>query len=233
MRLLDNLVETLCGAAKHDALTSMTASWKDEACATKAFNEFARWNKAGYMGKDYMGIDNNAAEVNVYTGKTAMMLEGDWQVNGISDQGEDLANYGVFPFPTGTDRLYFFAEMLYVSAKSPHHDAAVRFLDYLTSTKVQQDQLGNFGSVSVNGQVKYPDNRRPLDKQWSDIFAAYKNVFQPGDQAFPLAVTTEYWRIQNGVITGSIDPNAAAGQLQAFIDNYKKNPQASAATKAP
>ncbi len=47
-------------------------------------------------------------------------------------------------------------------------------------------------------------------------------TFVNGDQAFPLAVTTEYWRIINQVATGDIDPAAAAGDLQTFIDNNQK-----------
>ena len=221
MRLLDSLLETFCGAETHDALKAMEANWAEEPCATEAFVELARWNTAGYLGENYMGIAPQDAYLLVYTDQAAMMLEGDWMVNEIADNGQDLANYGMFPFPTGTDRLYFFAEMLYITAGSPQRDAAVRFLDYLTSDEVQQAHLGNFGAISVNRNVDYGEDRRDLDAEWSEIFASSSEVYEPGDQAFPLAVNTESWRIQNGVLTGEIDPNEAAAQLQTFIDNYK------------
>jgi raffinose/stachyose/melibiose transport system substrate-binding protein len=38
------------------------------------------------------------------------------------------------------------------------------------------------------------------------------------DQSFPLNVTTEYWRIQNSVVTGSIAPADAGKALQTFVD---------------
>jgi raffinose/stachyose/melibiose transport system substrate-binding protein len=38
-----------------------------------------------------------------------------------------------------------------------------------------------------------------------------------GDQAFPLDVTTEYFRVINDVASGSIEPADAAKQMQAFI----------------
>ena len=220
MRLLDSLVETTCGAETHDALKAMTASWAEEPCATEAFEELARWNDSGYLGQNFMGINNDDSALQVYVGQAAMFLEGDWMVQAIEDQGEDLANYGMFPFPTGTDRLYAFAENLYVTAGSPHREAALKFLDYMTSTEVQQEHLGVFGAISVNQQVEYPADRRPLDVEWSDIFAQFSQVYEPGDQAFPLAVNTEYWRIQNGVITGDIAAADAAGLLQDFIDNF-------------
>ena len=138
-----------------------------------------------------------------------------------TDQGEDLANYGMFPFPTGTNRLYYFAEMLYVSKGTPHQAEAVKFLDYLTSNEVQEKELGNFGAISVNKNVKYPSDRRPLDAEWSGFFDAMTQVYEPGDQAFSLAVNTESWRVQNGVLTGDIATDAAAAELQKFIDNNK------------
>jgi raffinose/stachyose/melibiose transport system substrate-binding protein len=221
MRLLDSLLETKCGAEKHDALKAMTVSWTDEPCATEAFVELKRWDTDGFLGKDYMGISPQDSNLLVYTGAAAMMLEGDWMVNAISDEGEDLANYGMFPFPTGTNRLYFFAEMLYVGAKSPNQEAAIKFLDYISSPEVQQANLGNFGAISIVKDIDYGADRRPLDAEWSEIFAQLTEVYEPGDQAFPLAVNTESWRIQNGVLTGDIDPNEAAGMLQTFIDNFK------------
>jgi len=42
-----------------------------------------------------------------------------------------------------------------------------------------------------------------------------------GDQAFPLDVTTEYFRIINEVATGSLAPTDAADQLQTFIGNRR------------
>jgi raffinose/stachyose/melibiose transport system substrate-binding protein len=221
MRLLDSLLETKCGAEKHDALKAMTANWAEEPCATEAFVELKRWDTDGFLGKDYMGISPQDSNLLVYTGAAAMMLEGDWMVNAISDEGEDLANYGMFPFPTGTNRLYFFAEMLYVGAKSPNQEAAIKFLDYISSPEVQQANLGNFGAISIVKDIDYGADRRSLDAEWSEIFAQLTEVYEPGDQAFPLAVNTESWRIQNGVLTGDIDPNEAAGMLQTFIDNFK------------
>ena len=165
-----------------------------------------------------MGIGPDDAQLNVYTGNAAMMLEGDWMVNVIEDQGQDLANYGLFPFPTGTDRLYFFAEMLYPS-KTGNVEAATAFLDYLTSTEVQQDRLGSFGAISVNRNVDYGADQREMDKEWGEIFATLTEVYEPGDQSLPLDVNTEQWRIQNGILTGDIDPSTAAAELQSFIDN--------------
>jgi raffinose/stachyose/melibiose transport system substrate-binding protein len=221
MRLLDSLLEAKCGAETHDALKAMTANWSEEPCATEAFVELGRWNTDGFLGQDFMGITPDDSRLLIYAGASAMMLEGDWMVNQLADDGEDLANYGMFPFPTGTDRLYFFAEMLYVSSNSQNKEAALKFLDYMTSPAVQQENLGLFGAISIDKDIDYGTNRRPLDAEWSEYFAEFTEVYEPGDQAFPLAVNTEFWRVQNGVLTGDIDPNEAAGLMQTFIDNFQ------------
>jgi raffinose/stachyose/melibiose transport system substrate-binding protein len=221
MRLLDSLLETTCGADKHDALKALEANWAEEPCATEAFVELDRWNNAGYLGENFMGISPQDSSFLMFTGQTAMMLEGGWMVNQLTEAGEDLTNYGMFPFPTGTDRLYFFAEMHYVTKDSAQKEAAVRFLDYMSSTAVQQEFLGQFGAVSIDKDIDYGTDRRVLDSEWSEIFAELTEVYEPGDQAFPLAVNTEFWRLQNSVLTGDIDPTEAATMLQTFIDNYK------------
>ncbi|WP_307269246.1 ABC transporter substrate-binding protein [Labrys wisconsinensis] len=218
MRLMDVILEAKCGVEKHDALMSMTASWKEEPCATQSFAELDRWAK-NYILSPFMGIDNNQSFNLFVAGRAAMMLEGDWLVQQLAEAG-NLDGYGLFPFPTGTKRLYGFAEYHYISTKSKEPDLAAKFLDTFISTSVQQAVLGKFSTSSINRNVKY-ENLRPLDAQWNEIFKTYAQVYMNGDQAFPLDVTTEYFRVINEVATGNLAPADAAAQLQTFIGNRK------------
>lgn len=215
MRLMDVLLETKCGADKHDALMAMKADWTKEPCATDAFAEFAKWTK-DYTLKPFMGISNQQSYTLFVAGRAAMMLEGDWLVSQLSGSKVNLDDYGVVPFPTNTNRLYGFAEYNYISTKSKNPDLAAKFLDYFLSTKVQQDLVGQISSTSVNKNVQY-SNLKPLEAKWLDIFKTYSKVYMNGDQAFPLDVTTEYFRVINDVASGNIQPADAAKQLQAFI----------------
>ena len=145
-----------------------------------------------------------------------MMLEGDWLVGKVV-ASKKVDEVGLFPFPTGTNRLYGFAEYLYLSSKSKNPDMAAKFLDYLSSTEVQQKYLGVLGSTSINKTVVYKD-QNPLDAQWVKIFNQYAKTFVNGDQAFSLQVTTEYFRIINSVATDQIKPDNAGVEFQTFID---------------
>jgi raffinose/stachyose/melibiose transport system substrate-binding protein len=57
----------------------------------------------------------------------------------------------------------------------------------------------------------------PLDLAWTKIFSQFDSVFVNGDQAFPLDVTTEYFRVINEVAGDNLDPKDAAAALQKFI----------------
>jgi raffinose/stachyose/melibiose transport system substrate-binding protein len=220
MRLMDALLETKCGAATHDALKAMTAKWSDTACATDAFTEMQKWT-ANYFLKPFMSFDQPASRGLFLSDRAAMMYEGDWLAGQIRTAKKDVDNYGVFPFPTGTNRLYGFGVNFYVNPYSAKKDLAAKFLDVFTSDKAQQDNLGAFGPMGVNKNVtpKDPDS---LDRAWTDIFGKYTETFINGDQGFPLDVTTEYWRVINSVASDTMKPAEAGATLQAFIDKRSK-----------
>lgn len=217
MRLMDVILEAKCGAETHDALMNMAIDWSTETCATDSFVELHDWTE-NYILSPFMGIDQ-AQSFNLFVGgRAAMMLEGDWLVGQLSEAGLNEEQIGLFPFPTGTQRLYGFAEYYYVSSKSKVQDVAAKFLDHLLSDEVQQENLGIFGSISVNSNVAY-ESVPPLNQTWMDIFANYNEVYMNGDQAFPLDVTTEYFRVINEVASNGLAPEEAAGTMQAFIAN--------------
>jgi raffinose/stachyose/melibiose transport system substrate-binding protein len=217
MRLMDVILETKCGVEKHDKLMNMSLKWTEEPCAVEAFTEMDRWAK-NYILTPFMGIDQNQSFNLFVAGRAAMMLEGDWLVGTLTSNNANLDDYSIFPFPTGTDRLYGFAEYYYVSTKSQNPDLAAKFLDYTLSTDVQQANLGQFSTTSINKNVRY-ENLPAISEKWLKIFNDYGQVYMNGDQAFPLEVTTEYFRVINEVVSGNIPPAEGAKQLQTFIDS--------------
>lgn len=218
MRLLDTFLEGYCGSAKFDQLVTKKANWGQEDCVTKSFANLATWSK-DYLNQGFIGIDNNQASSLFYNGQAAMALEGDWFNKSLSDQKVNMDNVGVFPLPTGTGRLYGFEEAEYITKDSPNKDAAAKFLDYLTSTKVQQDTLGTFATQSVNKAVTPKSGGNALSTAWDGIFKDAKGLYMNNDQNLSQSNTTEYWRIQNLVATGGTDPNQAGAEFQKFLDS--------------
>lgn len=220
MRLLDSMIETNCGTQKGDQLNTLKAQWAGEPCVSKSFTELKQWAD-NYFNPGYIGLAQSEAANLFITAKAAMAYEGDWLTQQIVDTGGPINDIGVFVFPTGTNRLYGFSEGMYISKSSKHPDDAAKFLDYLTSDKVQQETASNFAAISVNKNVKLGGESNPVQDQMSTFITGAKAYYLNNDQNFPLEVTTEYWRIQNAVLTGDIAPGDAGNQLQKFIDSHK------------
>jgi raffinose/stachyose/melibiose transport system substrate-binding protein len=217
MRLLDSLVETACGAEVADELNTGDGDWGAEPCVTEAFTELKTWAD-GFFNEGYMGISNDDSSQLFFSGQAAMALEGTWFNGQVVDNGMDPENIGVFPFPTGTDRLYGFGEGFYINAASSHPDESAAFLDFITSVDGQEIAGTNWGAMSVNQEVPV-DESNPLNARWAEIFAANDaGMYMNNDQNFSTAATTEYWRIQNSVLTGDLDPADAGPEFQAYRD---------------
>lgn len=216
MRMLDSLIETFCGSETADRLNVEKTGWDSEECVTEAFTELKTWGDT-YFNEGYLGVSNDDANQLFYTESAAMALEGTWFDSFVLDNGMDPANVGIFPFPTGTGRIYGFGEALYVSASSEHPDEAAMFLDHVSSTEAQQKASGSFSAISVNSEVE-PSTDNPLHALWIPIFEDAEGVYINNDQNLSLDETTEYWRIQNSVLTGEIAPEDAGAEFQTFID---------------
>jgi raffinose/stachyose/melibiose transport system substrate-binding protein len=220
MRLLDTFIETNCGPEKGDQLNTRKASWVNEPCGAKSFEQLKTWAD-NYFNKGFAGLAQAQAAALFTSGKAAMILEGDWFTQQAIDAEVKPDNIGVFAMPTGTGRLYGFSEGQYIAKASKHPDEAAKFLDYFTSAQVEGKNLGTFAAIPVNKDTKPAGAQQPLNTQIAELTKQAKGFFLNNDQNFPTDVTTEYWRIQNAVTAGSIKPADAGAQLQKFIDSHK------------
>ncbi|MCF3934846.1 ABC transporter substrate-binding protein [Acuticoccus sp. M5D2P5] len=217
MRLMDNILEAVCDAETHDALMEMQLDWRETPCAEESFAELEMWAN-NYILSPFMGIDNKQA-FSLFVGqRAAMVLETDSQVNTLVEAGADLDDYGLFKFPTPSGRLYGFAEYLYVSSKTQNPELAMAFIDMFTGAEYQSQIKGAFGALPVNVEVD-PGSDNELYNTWLTLLEEAPGTFVNGDQAFPLDVTTEYFRVINQVATGDLTPAEAADAMATFIDN--------------
>ena len=217
MRLLDNTIEAKCGVDVRDQLFAKSANWGTTPCVTDSFTELKTWSEK-YINKGFMSMSNDDSTQLFYQGKAAMALEGTWFNANVKENGLDPEDIGIFAFPTGTGRLYSFGEAFYINSASEHPDAAAKFLDYLTSTEAQQTAVGAWAALSVNKEVQ-PSTENPLNAVWPPIYEAAKGTITNSDQVLSLEETTEYWRIQNAVAIGQMQPAEAGAAMQKFFDS--------------
>ncbi|MCL3777326.1 carbohydrate ABC transporter substrate-binding protein [Actinomyces sp. 186855] len=216
MRLLDTLIEMYCGADVATTLVTDKKGWDTEAGVTQAFTELKRWADT-YFNKGYMSISNDDSNLLFYNGTAAMALEGTWFNANAVDNGMDPTRIGIFPFPTGTGRLYGFGEGFYINPSSTKIDTAAMFLDFITSTEQMSEGAGTWAAISVNKDVPVGEEN-PLDALWVPILESSDEMYNNFDQALSLNETTEYWRIQNAVLIGQMTPEEAGPAMQRFID---------------
>ncbi|MFT4156854.1 MAG: extracellular solute-binding protein [Microbacterium sp.] len=219
MRLLDSIIETLCGADKADELTQGDGDWGAEPCVSESFVELKKWGD-NYFNEGYMAISQDDSSQIFFTGKAAMALEGDWFGPQAVDAGMTEDQFGIFTFPTGTGRLYGFGELLYVTQNAKNPDLAAKFLDYMISEEGQEKLGTAFSVISANKNVEPPADA-VLASEWSEIVGSATGSYLNNDQNFGTAETGEYWRVQNSVLTGAIAPEDAGATFQQWRDSNK------------
>ncbi|SHE24411.1 ABC transporter substrate-binding protein [Actinomyces glycerinitolerans] len=216
MRLLDSLIETKCGADVARTLVTDKTGWDTETGVAEAFTELKTWAD-NYFNTGYMSISNDDSSLLFWNGQAAMALEGTWFDAQCVDNGMDPEEVGIFPFPTGTGRLYGFGEGFYINANTEKADLAASFLDFVTSAEQMGGSGGAWAAVSVNKDVEVSE-ANPLDALWPPILESSEEMYNNFDQALSLDETTEYWRIQNAVLIGDMAPEEAGPAMQKFID---------------
>jgi raffinose/stachyose/melibiose transport system substrate-binding protein len=223
MRLLDSLMETKCGATTFDELRALKLNWTKTPCATTAFAALRTWVKE-YIPSDYMGLNPNSNDqyTAILAGKAAMTIDGEWSVRMLQADKQNLSNWGFFPFPTGTGRLSYFTESLWISSTAPDKNAAAELINFLVSKPIQEKYFNELNTVvSPNIHVSTPASVDPLTRQWISTITKYTQVFEPSDQAFPPVIAASYLRNQDDVVLGSETPAQAVAAIQKDIDTYE------------
>ena len=105
-----------------------------------------------YGQDDYLGTGYGQAISDFATGKAATFIQGIWAIPSIRDANPDL-EFSMFPLPSTTKEetktIYGVDFALAVSASTPHKEAAVKFVDFLTSVEMAQLYAEKDGSPSV------------------------------------------------------------------------------------
>jgi raffinose/stachyose/melibiose transport system substrate-binding protein len=220
MRLMDQLLEKACGPKIHDSLKSLQADWSQEPGVTKAYTELKLWADR-YLPRNYLGVEPTEGIIPAYRGEAAMQYEGGWLIPRLVADGQDLNNWGYFPFPTETDRIYFFSEELFITKRSRHKEDAAKFIDFWTSREVQQKYVAAFGGASPTVGVEFKEGPA-MQQDFYRLITNAKRTFLPADMALPLPVVQAYFKANDQVVSGEIEPTRAGRIVQDAVEKYQK-----------
>lgn len=221
MRFMDALIENYAGAKLHDALMSLKANW-NRPQVVAAFQELRNWttNKILYPG--FLAIDETQDTNQFEQGKASMILEGPWVMSQFTQDKFPISKVGFFPFPEGgTNRLSSFVQGYMINAHSPNANAALKFLDFYSST-AELKHVSNLVQMPVaNVQVSPPVNEPQVKQVQQD--SVKNGGFLISDQYFPQVIVQDYWQAIDSVAGGTMSPQKAAAFMQNQITAYKAN----------
>ena len=220
MRWVELLVEHYAGAELHDDMNSFTESWNNDA-VVQALTKYKEWVDAGYFPEGFLTADPNDTIMSFGSGQCAMDIQGQWYDGQLIQNGLDVNNYGVFPFPSGGDnRMSAFAEMTQfnVNLTEEELDACVIFMDYYYSDE-NVAQYGEYYNLPLPKEgATAPEEQVNVDAM---IETSNTNgTFTITDQAFPTEVADVLFNAQDAIANNQMTPEEAAANIQTAIEAY-------------
>ncbi len=183
------------------------AEGKTSAKANPALRKFAErvLELRTYGQPDSLGTDYTASIGMFATGKSAMLIEGDWALDGIL-QANPKMDTELIPFPGDGPDGYNFSitiDMSFaISSQVKQKAAALKLLDFLSSRTAAQKYEDLSGSpmliMGIPGKVA---QKKPI----LDAYAGGKSAPWPQD-LWPAQVVPENYKVvQNLVLTKDVD----------------------------
>jgi len=192
--------------------------------ALAAFKKFEVLTTKGYFNKDALSISYAQVKEKFESGGGAMYPMGTWQAAGT---GKDF-EIGVFPIPADSGAPTIGAvvsQVPFISAKTKYPAQALR-----AGIAIAGSQSGaEAGAVTdaLFPNVKGWKAKAKMTPLFDESFAAYlaaKRVptfgWNGGEDELPAGFMTDYQKVAQGIMDGSITADSAVAQLDASI---KKN----------
>jgi raffinose/stachyose/melibiose transport system substrate-binding protein len=222
MRFVELLIEHYAGAELHDKMNTFQVSYNNDA-TVKALTKFKEFADKGYFPAGFLTADPNDTGLEMFAGRAAMDVQGQWNDGSIIREEQDMNNYGTFAFPSGgTNRMSAFAEMVQLNKNlSPEKvDACIKFLDFFQG----KEHVAKY-SQYFNLPLPRLDAEMPADQPNVKVMLDTSNkngTFTVTDQAFPTEVADVLFHVQDGIVTGETTPQQGAARIQAAIEAYLK-----------
>jgi raffinose/stachyose/melibiose transport system substrate-binding protein len=222
MRFVELLIEHYTGAELHDRMNTFQVSYSNDA-VVQALTKYKEFCDKGYFPTGFVTADPNNVQMEVFSGRAAMDVQGQWYDGLIIREQQNINNFGTFAFPSGgTNRLSAFAEMIQLNKNLSREklDACIKFLDFYYS----KETIARFGEY-FNLPLPRLDSEMPPNQPNVPVMLAASNkngTFTITDQAFPTEIADELFRVQDGIANNQITPRDGAARIQAAIEAYQK-----------
>jgi raffinose/stachyose/melibiose transport system substrate-binding protein len=176
-----------------------------------------------YYPDNFMGLSANDGMSLFFAEKAAMYIGGSFDLEPIRSQNANL-DLGFFPVPPakagGTPTVTTWVDGSFgVNAKSANKDAALKFLDYMTTKDFGQLFADTFGRVAAVQGVEPSD---PIVKQMADADNKYGTPYMmvvDFNSGTPTTKSTLENELQ-GMYLGKESPENVSAKVQASADSW-------------
>ncbi len=220
MRFVELLIEHYAGSELHDKMNIFDESYDNET-VVKALEKYQEFCDKGYFPEGFLTQDPNDTLIAMANGQCAMDIQGQWQDGKILQEGLDIADYGVFPFPSGeTNRMSAFAEMTQFNVDNSEEelDACVQFMDFYYSEE-NVEQYGEYYNLPLpKTDAEMPEGQPNVEELMT--LAEETGIFTITDQAFPTEVADVLFNAQDAIANGQMTPEEGAENIQSAIEAY-------------
>ena len=170
------------------------------------------------------GMSETEADMLFFTGRAAMTLDGTWQIGQTASGAPAGFEMDFFPFPVfadgngdPSDVLAGVAATFAISEKCEDKEAAVLFLQHLTSMEMAQLYVEIRQTLVCKKDAVTEDNAGPVLFSISKLLEDASNLDHFFDTAMPPRSMQTYYNVVQGLLGRTMTPSVAARTLDQAV----------------
>ena len=224
MRFVELLIEHYAGAEEHDKLSLFEESYAGNEAVIQALTKYKEFVDKGYLPDGFVTFNPDDTMMLVFSGQAAMDIQGQWYDSNILAAGQDINNYGVFPFPSGgTNRMSAFCTLYQMNANLSDKDlqGCIDFLDFFNKVEYAEkySEYYDFPQPFIDSEM--PEGQPNVEILFAE--ASKNGNFTITDQAFPTEIADALFAAQDAIALGEMTPEEGAQHIQNAVDAYFAN----------
>lgn len=214
-------------------------NWNDMAKQDEPFAEGTDINNAyqkvyklftsGVLGKDPLGLGHDQVLSMFSAKKAAMIACGDWALQTMQKDAEDLSDLGTFYLParnTEEDPYNVIVQgdsFMGVTTHSKHQEAAVAFIEWFYSEECYPDYINYISSAS--SMTNFPKEKDPVLAEADEMCPNKVLIMYDGGgddfTAIQNNITFDYKKLGAQMLTEGFDLNATLAELNEKWKNAR------------
>lgn len=206
------------GLPVYQQLLAHKIKWTDPRVVA-TFAQMKQWADTGWFMKGLNSTDFDGTAIVFWKRQAAgMWYQGSFILPKFITNGKLSSPVDWFPYPqigSVTPTMSMFAENTYMINKASKHKAAdAELLNYLVSKPVQTRMVNEVGPFPANKSVSLSSQPAMVQRLGAKIAQSNGYTWMHIDHALPPGIATPFLQALQGVLSGTVTPQAAAQKTE-------------------